>query len=413
MPPERGAPAPKSTRSPSTAGHAFTPARIRVRQTSSPSAAANAYTVPSKVDVKTTSFETVAQPKLGEGSRRSQSARPVRGVEGDEAALSPRGHDGRQLLVARGAPPPAQVDDRDEQAALGVGHRRQDPAEQAGADDHSPRRQRAAVVAVETDRRGPAPPARLAVPGDHTPRLAGSEDELLALDRRQDRRRLEVVVADVVRCHLVVPEQAAAPRVEHEQRVRVRHRAWESGAVGVLRRSAPRLRVRVPRVEPALRVDRDRIPEPTSAGLERIPPRFPDRDELPAHHSGRGVERVDRAPSARREADGTGEDEPPPDDGRDVDELLRRAGQVPAPQLPARLRRRGRTRRSRSRRRPAGRPRRARSAPRSARGSGAPSAASRWRARERARCSGGPGCRPSRGRRRASTRTCPSSSASP
>ena len=41
-PPARGAPAPKRTRSPITAGHAFTPARIRIRQASFPSAAANA-----------------------------------------------------------------------------------------------------------------------------------------------------------------------------------------------------------------------------------------------------------------------------------------------------------------------------------------------------------------------------------
>ncbi len=183
----------------------------------------------------------------------------------------------------------------------------------------------------------PAPPSRLAVPGDHPSRLAGSEDELLALDRRQDRRRREVVVADVVRRHLVVPEQPAAARVEHEQRVRVEHRAGEGGAVRALGGSAPGLRVRVPRVEPALVVDGDRVPEPTPAGLERMPPRLPDRVELPAHGTGRGVERVDRAPPARREADGTGEDEPFPDDGRDVDELLGGAGEMPAPQLAARV----------------------------------------------------------------------------
>ena len=40
--PARGAPAPNRTRSPSTAGQALIPARIRVRQPSSPSAAANA-----------------------------------------------------------------------------------------------------------------------------------------------------------------------------------------------------------------------------------------------------------------------------------------------------------------------------------------------------------------------------------
>ena len=139
-----------------------------------------------------------------------------------------------------------------------------------------------------------------------------------------------------MRRDLVVPEQPAGARVEHEQRVRVEHRAGECGAVRPLRRSAPRLRVRVPRVEPPVRVDRDRVPEPAAAGLERVPPRLPDRVELPAHGPGRGVERVDRAAPARRVPDGAREDEAFPDDGRDVDELLGRARQMAAPQLTAR-----------------------------------------------------------------------------
>ena len=48
---------------------------------------------------------------------------------------------------------------------------------------------------------------------------------------REDRRRLEVVVADVVRRHLVVPEQPPGARVEHEQRVGVERRAREDAAV--------------------------------------------------------------------------------------------------------------------------------------------------------------------------------------
>ena len=68
-----------------------------------------------------------------------------------------------------------------------------------------------------------------------------------------------------------------------------------------------------------------------------MPPRLPDRVELPAHGPGGGVERVDRAAAAGREPDRAGEDEPFPDDGRDVDELLGRAGEVPAPQLSARF----------------------------------------------------------------------------
>src|SRR6266511_1436556 len=70
-------PAPTRTRSPTTAGHAFTPARIRSCQTRAPSSVANAYTDPSNVDVKTMSFDTDAQPKSGESRRRSQSMRPV------------------------------------------------------------------------------------------------------------------------------------------------------------------------------------------------------------------------------------------------------------------------------------------------------------------------------------------------
>ena len=131
--------------------------------------------------------------------------------------------------------------------------------------------------------------------------------------------------------------QSSVPgaRVEHDQRIRVAGRAGERAAVRPLGRATPRRRIRVPGVEPAVSVDRDRIPEPAAAGLERIAPRLLDRHELPAHRTRRRVQRVDRAAPERRVPDRAHEDESVPDDRRDVDELLARAREVTAPELSA------------------------------------------------------------------------------
>ena len=213
--------------------------------------------------MKTTSFETVAQPKSGEGSRRTQSARPV---AASRATSRPFPLEGRRSSAPwrPWRSPPAQVDDGDEQPALRVGHRRQDSAEQAGADDHAAARQRAAVVAVQTDSRA-----------QRRRRVSRSQAITARPCRLRGRARRprpspgsaspEVVVADVVR-HLVVPEQPAAPRIEHEQRVRVRHRAGEGSAV-----RAPAIRPTAPgsssRVEPAARRPRPgtRRPSPPAS----------------------------------------------------------------------------------------------------------------------------------------------------
>jgi hypothetical protein len=75
--PDRGTPAPTNNRSPATAGHEFDPARSFACHSTRPSRVERPYTVPSKVDVNTTSFATVAQPKSGDGNCRVHSRRPV------------------------------------------------------------------------------------------------------------------------------------------------------------------------------------------------------------------------------------------------------------------------------------------------------------------------------------------------
>ena len=223
----------------------------------------------------------------------------------------------------------AEVDDRDEHPPSCSGHRRLDAAEQARADAHASPRQQTCVVAMHTDARRPQSLAGRAVPRDHEPGLAGAENAIAG----NDRTRLEVVVADVVRRHLVVPEQPAGARVEHEQRVRVRDRPRECGSVRPLRGAAPRRRIRVARVEVPVCVDGDRVPHSAAAGLERMPPRVLDRHELPADRAGRPVERVDRAAAGWGVPHRAEENEPSPGNGCDVDKLLRRAREMTVPEL--------------------------------------------------------------------------------
>jgi hypothetical protein len=227
----------------------------------------------------------------------------------------------------------AEVDCGDEHAPVRVRHRRLDAAEQSRADRDRSTRQRSRVVAVQPDARSPHPATHLAVPSDHEAGLSRADHAA----SHDDRRCLEVVVADVVRRHLVVPQQAARARVEHEQRIRVSNGTGERAPVGQLGCAAPWRRVRVAAVEPSLRVDRDRIPQPAAAGLPRKAPGTLDRDELPAHAAGRGVECVDRSATRRRIADRAEVHEALPQNRGHVDQLLAAAREMQPPQLAPRL----------------------------------------------------------------------------
>jgi hypothetical protein len=182
---------------------------------------------------------------------------------------------------------------------------------------------------VQADACRPQPSPRPAVPGDHHPRLARADHPRAD----EHRSRLKVVVTDVVRCHLVVPEEPAAAGVEHKQRVGEECAAGKGAPVRPLRCTAPRRRVRVSAVEAAARIDRDRIPETAAPGMLRPQPRVRDRDELPAHCARCLIECVDRAAPRGRVPDRADEDEVFPDHRCDIDELLAAAGQVTPPQL--------------------------------------------------------------------------------
>ena len=95
------------------------------------------------------------------------------------------------------------------------------------------------VVQVPSDGGLPDAPVCRLVPGDDDAGLAGPDDDVsLRAARgivREDRRELEVVVADIVGRDLVVPEQLPRPAVEDEQRVGVERRAREGAAVRLRR----------------------------------------------------------------------------------------------------------------------------------------------------------------------------------
>ena len=157
-----------------------------------------------------------------------------------------------------------------------------------------------------------------ALPAPKTTRLP-------AAARAEDRRQLEVVVADVVRRHLVVPERARPLRaVEGEQRVGVERRpgvgARRSGARGCRRRGTgsrcPSRRSRRRR-SACTRRRRRRPRSGTATAL--------DRREPPAHRPGRGVERVEGAAAVGRKADRARVDDAVRDLRRDVDEPRRSA----------------------------------------------------------------------------------------
>ena len=362
-------------------------------------------TVPSKV-VKTTSFETVAQPKLGDGSRRTQ-ARPV---AASRATSRPFPSMGRRSSAPGGrwrsptrtgrrrgrttGPPRRPSASRLRRTGRG---RRSRGGAAAGRGRCGADRQPwpTAAVASRGPRRSPARPCRL-------------RGRVPFLDRRQDRSsprsRSRGRRAASWSCQSSRPLRASSTSSEFVY-------GTGPGKAAPFGRSA--IRPTAPGSSSPRRAGLARRPRPGTRAHHRRPragtARVPDRVELPAHHSGRGVERVDRASPARREADGAREDQPFPDDRRDVDELLRRARQVPAPQLTAR--RGGERERvgvGRAVDPPAvhGEPVR----PFVQRAVAVHPAQLPGRARARGRCSGGPGRKPSRGLRPESTRTCPSRS---
>ena len=263
------------------------PARARARQRTRPSPASYARMRPSKVGTNTTFPATVVQPNGGDARCFAQSRRPV---ESSSAVTLPRCHvTGRSSQSSRQPHPSRSRRNTGRPRRRRPGRRRSLPAsrlpEQAWTNWHGASRERASVVAMDTDDGRPAANVSLAIPRDHPASFAGADDEVAA----DDRRVLKVVVANVVRRHLVEPAQAPVARAEREQRVRVQRRARERSAVRQLRRAAPRQWVRGSGVERPVD-ERRRLPRAAAPRELRMRPRAPNRLEPPA----------DRALSARR-----------------------------------------------------------------------------------------------------------------
>ena len=102
---------------------------------------------------------------------------PRRRVERHELTATAAGNiDLLEGFVTVRASAHAQVDHRDEQLALGVGHRSQDTTEEARADGDPSKRREAFVVSVDADMGLPDSLVRAAIPSYYEPCLASAED---------------------------------------------------------------------------------------------------------------------------------------------------------------------------------------------------------------------------------------------
>ena len=129
----------------------------------------------------------------------------------------------------------AEVDDRNKDAFSGERHRRFDTAQQTGADATRAGRKRPDVVPSQANLRLPETAMGRAIPRDHSSGLAAAHDHGAPSDEREDRWKLEVVIADVVRRHLNGPTEAACPPREDDKGVRVLDVAGVVATVRTLR----------------------------------------------------------------------------------------------------------------------------------------------------------------------------------
>src|SRR5690606_1029645 len=133
------------------------------------------------------------------------------------------------------------------------------------------REQAVVVVAVVfADRPLPQQPAGGPVELVDDAHLAGAEHDLAVPGAGEDGRVLEVPVVDVVRQHLVVPDDPAGAAVELDQRVRVEVRAWAARPPGELGGADEGAGVGHRDVEVASAVEAGRVPQ-AAAGVEVRP----------------------------------------------------------------------------------------------------------------------------------------------
>ena len=139
-----------------------------------------------------------------------------------------------------------------------------------------------------------------AIPRDHSSGLAAAHDHGAPSDEREDRWKLEVVIADVVRRHLIGPTEAACPSREDDEGVRVLDVAGVVATVRTLRRPTPGVGIRRAPVDIAFGVDGRGLPRPAAACHLRVPPGGENRVEAPPDASSRRVEAEEDASATGR-----------------------------------------------------------------------------------------------------------------
>ena len=192
--------------------------------------------------MKTTSFETVAQPKFGDGSRRSHSTLARRRVERDEPAAP---FDGSSSVSSwrptrcptRTGRRPARRDGRPRRPSASrrrrAGPGRRSPARRGSG----PTSLRCSPTTAVQRRRRVSRSQAITRPAFPAPNTRSTP-----VERRENRRRLEVVVPNVVRSHLVVPEQPPC----RARRARAASRCTAPGPGKRRRSAAPAYRPRAP-----------------------------------------------------------------------------------------------------------------------------------------------------------------------
>ena len=172
-------------------------------------------------------------------------------------------------------------------------------------------------------------PTVVGADGESYAHLPGREHDVggYAADRHPPEygRDLQVIIAEIVRGHLLVPKNFAGLPVEGDQAVRVQVRARTAGPVRVVRRAREGPRVGDCDENPALGIGGTRVPQPAAEVDVRMSPQagILDRAPLPPDRARTRVERVDGPCDTRLLAEKRGVERHSAGDHHAVDQLRR------------------------------------------------------------------------------------------
>ena len=320
----RGAPAPTSSRSPADGGARVDAGPGRVDHSVRRRRLASSLRRGRRRSARKRRRARRSRSRRGRGEPTRPAGRARRRVERVQDAAAPSRGPLQDAVRMDRALAHAELDHRDEERSVGVGHRCEHAAEEPRADARLRCGAAARVVQARPDRARPqTPPARRAVPGDDPSRLARAEhhrpsaaptDARTARRGSRSRGRRDASPGRA--------RGAGRCSVEHHERIGVEGVPAKPPPFGSLRRPAPRPWVRDADVDAARRRRRRRVPG-SAAACVGVRPGIATVSKRQTDPAGARVERVDGAPPARREADVLRVHAPARRDRRDVDELLR------------------------------------------------------------------------------------------